>query len=520
MLASSSSSHATVTGTTLTSPCLVYLEYLAPSDDDIILVEDQPLHASPISLSPGYIADSEPIEDGLKEDLKMDLIDYVADEQEEESFKEEEEEEHLDLTDSALFTGLHRAWKTVRPQTPLSSFIKTQIIEYASVPISPLPPPSLLSLLSSPLPKIPSLLLLLPSPTHRDIIPEADILLRKRARFIALFHRFEIEESLAAPTARQAGPALARGVDYGFIDTLDASIRATDERVMTALEGVNERMTDLAATHKHDSEEFYTHHQDAQDDRALLRARVSTLERERLYFRSMIDDGDAQTRHIQHDRETARALEHQDGHEDASSCCMADALVDYESNQSSRNGNDSHNSRSVERRHVPTSRMCTYKDFFDCQPLNFKGTEGVVGLTQWFEKMESVFHINSCTVENQVKGTDIVSYTQCLQEFALMCGRMFHEESDEVKKYLGGLPDMILGNVMFARLKTMQEAIELTKYLMDQKEMKIKDKSRIRTEDSPIFDRKYEETACSKPCSKSASLSNIHHLKYLHHPIE
>ncbi|GKA10360.1 putative reverse transcriptase domain-containing protein [Tanacetum coccineum] len=38
-----------------------------------------------------------------------------------------------------------------------------------------------------------------------------------------------------------------------------------------------------------------------------------------------------------------------------------------------------------------------------CQPLNFKGTEGVVGLNQWLEKMESVFHISGCAIENQVK---------------------------------------------------------------------------------------------------------------------
>nr|GEY87200.1 putative reverse transcriptase domain-containing protein [Tanacetum cinerariifolium] len=37
------------------------------------------------------------------------------------------------------------------------------------------------------------------------------------------------------------------------------------------------------------------------------------------------------------------------------------------------------------------------------QPLNFKGTEGVVGLSQWLEKMESVFHISSCAINNQVK---------------------------------------------------------------------------------------------------------------------
>ncbi|GJY71014.1 hypothetical protein Tco_0474717, partial [Tanacetum coccineum] len=35
-------------------------------------------------------------------------------------------------------------------------------------------------------------------------------------------------------------------------------------------------------------------------------------------------------------------------------------------------------------------------DFVKCQQLNFKGTKGVVGLTRWFEKMETVFHISNC----------------------------------------------------------------------------------------------------------------------------
>ncbi|GKD85668.1 hypothetical protein Tco_1356822, partial [Tanacetum coccineum] len=33
------------------------------------------------------------------------------------------------------------------------------------------------------------------------------------------------------------------------------------------------------------------------------------------------------------------------------------------------------------------SRECTYQDFMKCQPLSFKGTEGVVGLIRWSEKM-------------------------------------------------------------------------------------------------------------------------------------
>ncbi|GKD41719.1 hypothetical protein Tco_1261926 [Tanacetum coccineum] len=49
------------------------------------------------------------------------------------------------------------------------------------------------------------------------------------------------------------------------------------------------------------------------------------------------------------------------------------------------------------------ARECTYQDFLKCQPLNFNGTEGVVGLTRWFEKMETVFHISNCPEKYQVK---------------------------------------------------------------------------------------------------------------------
>ncbi|GJT58442.1 putative reverse transcriptase domain-containing protein [Tanacetum coccineum] len=111
------------------------------------------------------------------------------------------------------------------------------------------------------------------------------------------------------------------------------------------------------------------------------------------------------------------------------------------------------------------------------------GTEGVVGLNQWFERMETVFNISNCAVENQVKfatctlhgvsltwklemqiwelkvkGTDLASYTQCFQELAFLCGRMFPEESDKIEKC-----------VMASNPKTMQDAIEFATELMDQK---------------------------------------------------
>ncbi|GJZ72842.1 hypothetical protein Tco_0636988 [Tanacetum coccineum] len=99
-----------------------YPEYLVPSDTEAPL-EDQPLlvDASPTTLSPGYVADSDPEEDP-EEDPKEDHTDYPADggdgddepsndddddddtdDEDEEPFEDEdddEEEEHLALADS------------------------------------------------------------------------------------------------------------------------------------------------------------------------------------------------------------------------------------------------------------------------------------------------------------------------------------------------------------------------------------------------------------------------------------
>nr|GEX93594.1 putative reverse transcriptase domain-containing protein [Tanacetum cinerariifolium] len=69
----------------------------------------------------------------------------------------------------------------------------------------------------------------------------------------------------------------------------------------------------------------------------------------------------------------------------------------------------------------------------------------------------------------KVKGTDVESYSQRFQELALMCSRMFLEESDEVEKYIDGLPDMIHESVIASKPKTMQDAIKFATELMDQK---------------------------------------------------
>ncbi|GJR36721.1 reverse transcriptase domain-containing protein [Tanacetum coccineum] len=205
------------------------------------------------------------------------------------------------------------------------------------------------------------------------------------------------------------------------------------------------------------------------------------------------------------------------------------ALAARDANRST-NGEDSHNSGTGVRSTERVARECTYQDFMKCQPLYFKGTKGVVELTQWFERMETVFRISNCSMENQtkfstctllassltwwnsyvmtvghdvayamtwtdlrkkmtdkycprnemkkietelwnlkVKGTDVIGYNQRFQELALLCVRMFPDESDKIERYVSGLPNMIHGNIVVSRPKTMQDAIEMATELMDKK---------------------------------------------------
>ncbi|GJV24020.1 putative reverse transcriptase domain-containing protein [Tanacetum coccineum] len=161
---------------------------------------------------------------------------------------------------------------------------------------------------------------------------------------------------------------------------------------------------------------------------------------------------------------------------------VAAAMAEAEASRV-RNG---YNSNGSGPRPAQTARECSYSEFLKCKPLDFKGTEGVVGLTRWFEKMESVFSISNCPATSQVKfatctlqddaltwwnshvktttpevahampwaalkkmmtdkycprgeikkietemwnlkvkGTDVVAYNRRFQQLALMCSRMF-----------------------------------------------------------------------------------------------
>ncbi|GJV14351.1 putative reverse transcriptase domain-containing protein [Tanacetum coccineum] len=67
-----------------------------------------------------------------------------------------------------------------------------------------------------------------------------------------------------------------------------------------------------------------------------------------------------------------------------------------------------------------------------------------------------------------------------------MCRRMFHEESEEVEKYVGGLPDMIRGNVMSYQPKTMEKSIEFANDQMDQKDLTITERQADREDQNRI----------------------------------
>ncbi|PWA99001.1 reverse transcriptase domain-containing protein [Artemisia annua] len=54
------------------------------------------------------------------------------------------------------------------------------------------------------------------------------------------------------------------------------------------------------------------------------------------------------------------------------------------------------------------NKGCTYKAFMSCNPKEFHGKEGAVGLLSWIESMESVLHISKCSDNHKVE------YAACL----------------------------------------------------------------------------------------------------------
>ncbi|GJS18897.1 putative reverse transcriptase domain-containing protein [Tanacetum coccineum] len=123
-------------------------------------------------------------------------------------------------------------------------------------------------------------------------------------------------------------------------------------------------------------------------------------------------------------------------------------LANHETLRNSTNGqgDGSHNSDTGIRGtvHTPQDGISVPYQQLCCGEPRLKGTNEMM-IVKYCPRGE----IKKLEIELwnlKVKGTDVACYTLRFQELALMCGRMFHEESDEVEKYVGGLPDMIRGN--------------------------------------------------------------------------
>ncbi|GJR93417.1 putative reverse transcriptase domain-containing protein [Tanacetum coccineum] len=138
--------------------------------------------------------------------------------------------------------------------------------------------------------------------------------------------------------------------------------------------------------------------------------------------------------------------------------------------------------------------------------INERATQGVVELTQWVEKMEIVFRISNCFVENQIKFSNCtllgnaltwwnshvrtvsndVAYEMTWTELKKKMTDKYYsrtkikklkvelwdlkvKESDKIERYVGGLPDMIHESIVASKPKTMQEATEIATELMDKR---------------------------------------------------
>ncbi|GKA20941.1 putative reverse transcriptase domain-containing protein [Tanacetum coccineum] len=124
-------------------------------------------------------------------------------------------------------------------------------------------------------------------------------------------------------------------------------------------------------------------------------------------------------------------------------------------------------------RDAPVARVCTYKDFLNCQPRNFgvkfatctlldgaltwwNSHVQTVGIDEayeipWKDLMKLMIEVYCPINELQkleselwnlvVKGTDIVGYTQRFQELTLLCPRMVLEKDDKFKRMASSLMD-------------------------------------------------------------------------------
>ncbi|GJX89227.1 putative reverse transcriptase domain-containing protein [Tanacetum coccineum] len=138
---------------------------------------------------------------------------------------------------------------------------------------------------------------------------------------------------------------------------------------------------------------------------------------------------------------------------------------------------------------------CSYKTFTACNPKEFDGKGGVVALTRWIEKMESVFDNSGCTANQRVRyaascfvnkaltwwntqvqargreaaiGANHVAYTDRFHELAKLVPHLVTPESSRIKRYIHGLAPQIRGMLRATQPTTIQSAILTAGILTDE----------------------------------------------------
>ncbi|GJU42537.1 hypothetical protein Tco_1195494 [Tanacetum coccineum] len=150
---------------------------------------------------------------------------------------------------------------------------------------------------------------------------------------------------------------------------------------------------------------------------------------------------------------------------------VADSVTTTLEAQAATMANADNTNRNTGEREAPVARKCSYKEFMSCQPMNFKGSEGAVGLIRWLKRTESVFSRSNCTEDCKVKfatGNDLKTYVRRFQELATLCPTMVPDSEKMIEVFIGGLPRSIEGNVTASKPQTLEEAINIAQRLMDQ----------------------------------------------------
>ncbi|GJS80778.1 hypothetical protein Tco_0730659 [Tanacetum coccineum] len=390
----------------------------------------------------------------------------------------------------------------------------------------------------------------------RDDIPEEDMPPQRRFVLTAPPPRCDVAESSAAAARAPRRQVADRVEDVGYVRALQAS----EHRMMTSIEEVNLRVSYQAQVRRKESEDFYTQLLDARTDRRDIRLEIDVVRGQRTAYETELHEvrqaylsSEARNRALLARLETlethmsrmewqrqraeddavrqimrTQVLEARariDTVEDAGSsfiiiisicidiviishvhCILVIIIIMHVTRQGANDAMTPESIQAMIDRAIQRNSTQDDESQSSGGGIRRHGTEGVVGLSQWLKKMELIFHISCCAVENQVKFatytllgaaltwlnghvrtlghdaayamtwgtfkkklTDKYSYTQHFQELALMCTKFLADETAKIDKYIGGLPDNIHGNVMSARPKTLDFAIELANDLMDQK---------------------------------------------------